>query len=460
MGKGARLNRAGRIIVPAIVIGINFGLQAPAFAQFKAPPEAERELDLSRGRIPDSTGLSMPEGQPTRVTGFVVGSMSYNSHIQMVPEFAGGAPALADAQSTNFRFDKFGLSFSKIFAPWLFGSVAVEVESHRDRHSHDFDPGFGCPGAGTCIERFGAETPATEATLDKFNLTGIVPVGNGLSLSIGRFDVPFGIERHDEPLNLTATTSEVFQFGRPQMMTGFQTSYQFAPSLDVAAWVVNRAESETTHTPFDDNNKHKSYGGRIGFTPFPRGALLNFGLGGFWGPEQDNNDSSKLRVLDLDFSWTPYPEVLLAGEVIYGEEDKVSFRERGIPFAAPAVVDKDVKWRGFYVLAHYDVHPWLGLSVRYGRLNDLDGARTGVAQVLQSLTIAPTIHLSRLFPDLRPSGATYARTRHPIDWVNLKVEYRYNFSNQPVFSKAAPATDISSADKTSRQLQVQAVVNF
>jgi hypothetical protein len=452
--------RASRFIAAAIAIGIAFSLADPAFAQ--ASRSEERPLDLDRGGLPV---LGLPVGDPeeaqkTRVAGFVVGSFSYNSHIQLVPEFAGGAQALADAGSTNFRFDKFGLGLSKVFAPWLFGSVAVEVESHRDRHSHGFDPNFGCPGAGTCIERFGTEEPETEAALDRFNLTVIVPVGNGLSLSIGRFDVPFGIERHDEPLNLTATTSEVFQFGRPQLMTGFQTGYQFTPWLDASAWVVNRWESETTHTAFDENNKDKSFGGRIGFTPLARGRLLNFGIGGFWGPEQDNNNASKRRVLDFDFTWTPRAELLFAGELIYGAEDNVSFRERGIPFPTPAVVDQDVKWRGFYALVHYDLREWLGLSLRYGRFHDKDGAQTGVEQVLQSVTIAPIVHLSRLIPGLRPTGATYTRTRHPIDWVNLKIEYRYNRSNQPVFSDAPPATDILSADKSSQQVQLQVVVNF
>lgn len=451
-------HRAGCFI--AIAIAIGFGLVAPAFAQDSRAEE--RPLDLDRGGLPV---LGLPAGEPeaaqkTRITGFAVGSFSYNSRIQMVPEFAGGAQALADAGSTNFRFDKAGISLSRTFAPWLFGAVSVEVESHRDQHSHGRDPAFGCPGAGTCIEQFGEEDPETEATLDKFNLTGIAPLGNGLSLSIGRFDVPFGIERHDEPLNLTATTSEVFQFGRPQLMTGFLASYQFSPALDLTAWSVNRAESDTTHTPFDDNNKGKSYGARLGFTPFPGATLLNFGLGGFWGPEQEDNNSSKRRVLDFDFTWTPLRPLLLAGEVIYGAQDNVSFRKRGIPFPAPAVVDQDVKWRGFYVLAHYDLQPWHGISLRYGYLDDEDGARTGLAQVLESVTVASIIHLSRLIPELRPPGVTYARTAHPIDWVNLKIEYRYNRSNQPVFSDAPPATSILSADKSSHQLQLQAVVNF
>lgn len=457
MGKRVFSFRRGNgVAATAIIIIINLGASAPAAAQ----PAGERALDLEKGTLPGSNELPLAAGGETRVTGFVVGSFSYNSHIQMVPEFAGGAQALADPDSTNFRFDKAGIALSRVFAPWLYGAVSVEVERHRDQHSHGFAPDFGCAGGGTCIERFGSEDPETEAVLDKFNLTGIAPVGNGLSLSLGRFDVPFGIERHDEPLNLTATTSEVFRFGRPQMMTGFLTSYQFSPSWDMTAWAVNRAESDTTHTSFDDNNRDKSYGARIGFTPFPRGTLLNIGLGGFWGPEQDDNNSAKRRVLDLDVTWTPRPRLLLAGEAVYGAEDSVSFRERGIPFPQPGLDNEDVRWRGFYVLAHYDVRPWHGISLRYGYLDDEDGARTGVEQTLESVTLASIIHLSRLIPDLRPPGVTYARTRHPIDWVNLKIEYRYNRSDQPVFSDAPPGTDILEADTSSHQVQVQAVVNF
>jgi hypothetical protein len=82
---------------------------------------------------------------------------------------------------------------------------------------------LGCP-IGQACERFGAEEAETEINLDKVNLTGIAPLGNGLSLTLGRLDVPFEIERHDDPLFLTATTSEVFRFGRPERMTGFQAS--------------------------------------------------------------------------------------------------------------------------------------------------------------------------------------------------------------------------------------------
>jgi hypothetical protein len=405
-------------------------------------------------------GLGKSEIAGLRLSAFLVGSFSYNSHIQMVPEFAGGAPALADPGSTNFRFDKFGLSVSKTFAAWLSASASMEVENHRDRHTHGFDPEFGCPGTGPCIEQFGSEEAEVEVNLDRFHVTAIAPLGNGLALAIGRFDVPFGIERHDEPLLLTATTSEVFRFGRPERMTGFQMSYTFAPWLDASAWVVNRWENEATgEEDFNDNNRDKSFGGRLGFTPLTRGMLLNLGIGGFYGPEQDDKDGNKRWVLDVDFTWAPTSRLLFAGEFVYGGEENREFRQRGVPIAAPEAI-QDVNWWGFYVLTHYDFYSWFGFSFRYGFFDDMDGGRTGVTQVLQSWTFAPIFHLSRLIPNLHPTGAAYARTRHPIDWVDLKIEYRLNRSDEPVFSDAEPGEDILSADKVSHQVQVQLIANF
>lgn len=269
--------------------------------------EGEKEIKLpprvdplpERGSLLEAAGLPRTEIFGARIGGFFVGSLSYNSDLQTVPEFAGGAPALSDARRSNFRFDKFGLGISKTFASWLSASATIEVESHRDRHTHLItaaDPNRrGCP-AGLACERFGAEEAETEIVLDKFAITAVAPLGNGLGLSLGRFDVPFGIERHDEPLLLTATTSEVFRYGRPNKMTGFQSAYTFAPWLDVSGWVVNRWEAETTHDDFNDNNRGKSFGGRIGLTPFARTELLNLGIGGFYGPEQDEKSKNKRWV--------------------------------------------------------------------------------------------------------------------------------------------------------------------
>ena len=158
-------------------------LLAPLVCLAQAPGEREVPLESTRtqgGTLFDalgSPGLSLV-GYGSRP--LLWARFSYNSHMQMVPEFAGGAPALADPGSTNFRFDKFGLRVAKTFAPWLSASASFEVESHRDRHSHGFDPEFGCPGAGPCVERFGAEEAETETNLDLFQVTAIAPLVTAL----------------------------------------------------------------------------------------------------------------------------------------------------------------------------------------------------------------------------------------------------------------------------------------
>ena len=424
-----------------------------------APRPGEREIQLEHPL--EALGQPKPEIAGVRISGFFVGSANWNSHIQMVPEFAGNVPVSSEPHRVDFRFDQFTLGVAKTFAPWLSAGASLEVERHAHRHSHGGDPDFGCPSSGgTCIERFGAEAITTEVSLHRFNVTAIAPVGNGLALSFGRFDTPYGIERHDAPLNLTATTSELQRFGRPQSMTGFQASYQFTPWLDAAAWVVNRWENETTEDPLEDNNRDKSFGGRIGFTPMSGPQLLNIGLGGWWGPERDGDSKHDRWIIDADVTWTPMARLLLAGELVYGGEQSVSFRRRGTPFGAPAVENRDVNWLGLYAIAHYDLARWLGVTFRYGLFDDYQGWRTGVAHLLQSYTLAQTIHLSRLIPDLRPLGVTYARTRHPLDWVDVRVEYRFSHSDKAVFSNAQPGVNIPNADHSSHQVTLQFIVNF
>jgi Putative beta-barrel porin-2, OmpL-like. bbp2 len=416
----------------------------------------EREVPLGATETPASFEVA-----GVRISGFFVGSANYNSHIQMVPEFAGTAPVSSEPTRIDFRFDQFSIGAFKTFSPWLSAGASIEVERGGHRHSHGFvGDQIDCPGTDPCIEQFEGEEITTEVSLHRFNVTAVAPIGNGVAFSFGRFDTPFGYERHDAALNLTATTSELQRFGRPQSMTGFQIGYPFSPWLDAAAWVVNRWENETTEDPLEDNNRAKSVGGRIGLTPLHGTSLLNLGLGGFWGAEQNDDNSHARWIVDADVTWSPASPFLFAGEFVYGGESHVSFRRRGIPFAADAVDGADVHWYGLYGLVHYDLLRWLGVSFRYSLFNDLDGARTGVAQVLQSVTVVPIVHLSRLIPELRPYGASYARTRHPVDWVDLRFEYRLGFSDHTVFSDSAPGIPITQASKTAHVATMQLVVNY
>src|SRR3989441_5099241 len=140
-----------------------------------ALPAQEREVGLE-----DPGALQGPvfEVAGVRLSGFFVASANYNSRIQMVPEFAGSAPVSSEPTRIDFRFDQFSIGAFKTFSPWLFAGASIEVERHGHRHSHGFDPAFGCPGlvvgpTGTCTEQFGPEPIETEISLHRFNVTAV-----------------------------------------------------------------------------------------------------------------------------------------------------------------------------------------------------------------------------------------------------------------------------------------------
>lgn len=108
-----RLEQSQRAPVPAPAV------QAPTPAPAAPPPTAqvalrpgEREIQLERSHPLEVIGLPKPEIGTLRLSGFFVGSFNYNSHIQMVPEFAGNAPASSEARRTDFRFDQFTIGAS------------------------------------------------------------------------------------------------------------------------------------------------------------------------------------------------------------------------------------------------------------------------------------------------------------------------------------------------------------
>jgi hypothetical protein len=70
-----------------------------------------------------------------------------------------------------------------------------------------------------------------------------------------------------------------------------------------------------------------------------------------------------------------------------------------------------------------------------------------------------TIHLSAL-AGKGPLAVTYPRTQVRIHDVDLKMEYRYNRSNQPVFSNALSPLADTDPKKSSHQVQLQVAVNF
>lgn len=93
------------------------------------------------------------------------------------------------------------------------------------------------------------------------------------------------------------------------------------------------------------------------------------------------------------------------------------------------------------------------IVVHYSFFDDQDGRRTGIEQTLHSLTIAPTLHLTNLLSHLR-FVSTVPRSNHPIHWVDLRLEYRLDISDEDVFVNG------DDLDDHGQRFTVQVVANF
>lgn len=240
-----------------------------------------------------------------------------------------------------------------------------------------------------------------------FNFT---PVNHpNLSIRFGKFDAPIGFERDDEPLNFQPSHSFNFEFARPVKYIGLFTSYTVRPSFDISFYLINGWNLEV------DNNKAKTIGTRLGFWP---GEKSNLGLSLVLGFPKEENDHRTRFLTNLDYTFQPRFNWLLAGELNYGREEEA------------ALNGNTGQWFGGQLTSYYEFTPSWGLVVRYDIFRDNDGARTELPQTLQSFTIAPSFKLSQ-----GQYGAYSMRenTTFQIPNFEIRLEFRLNHSGELFF---------------------------
>ena len=247
-------------------------------------------------------------------------------------------------------------------------------------------------------------------TVDEIMEQGYVtfgcPILNGTEFTFGKFNAPIGFELLDAPDMYQFSHALVFDYGLPTNLTGLMGAFGLGEVIDISLYIVNGWDV------ISDNNKEKTYGGRIGFTP---SESLNFGISGIYGAEKDNDNSDKRSVIDIDATMTPTDALTIGAEVNFGGEEDSSVKTMG----------DDAEWFGCLLMAHYDMSDRMGLTLRYDYFDDKDGYAFGLVsggddagkQVkMQSVTIAPTFVIA--------------------DGAGFLIEYRYDFADEDFFEDA------------------------
>lgn len=332
-----------------------------------------QEIDLSGTGGQGLEGLTGESGTPLQVTGFGVGDYSYQGRTHE-NTFANSKLALA-------FFREMGDSF------WFFGQLTTSLAE----------------GGG------GGGEVATDIEIDNLLVNFTPPGATNISVSFGKFDMPIGFERDDEPLNLQPTESFNYQYARPGKMVGLIGRWNLTPSLDLAGWVGNGWNSQV------DPNHGKTVGLRVGTRPTEN---TSFGLAGLYGPEGPQGSTHERYLLTFDYALQPTRDVIVAGEANYGGDRSV------------LADGSDATWYGGLLTVFNRFSERLGGTVRAEVFRDRSGARTGLPQTLESLTVTPIYFLGTGREGI---FANVEHTTFRIPRFQIRAGLRYDHSNHPFF---------------------------
>jgi hypothetical protein len=253
--------------------------------------------------------------------------------------------------------------------------------------------------------------------------TYIIPVGNGLSVDVGKWGSSLGIENNYTKDQMNYSRSFYFSY-LPFYHTGARLSYKVDDKLALNYWIVNGTNQAEATNGFKDE--------LFGFTLIPNKNVtwnVNYYLG------QENPDrvpvapngpipvqpglsfapitpapDGRLHIFDSYVTWQTTPKLTLALEGDYAIQ-------RLWEFAAPGHSAKPSEVWGGAAYARYQLTPKFAFATRAEYLDDRGGLFSSITQALKENTVTLEYKLGEGFL--------------------ARAEYRRDFSNQPSFFTAA-----------------------
>ena len=276
------------------------------------------------------------------------------------------------------------------------------------------------------------DQPQSGETTNSFDLTEAyvsynAAVGRGLRFDFGKMVTYHGAEVIEAIDNPNYSRSFLFNFAIPFTHTGVKVSYSFTDALSASFHIVNGWDNST------DNNRAKTYGVSLGFTPAEVFSLTVNGMTGAEQDEQGTNvpttgsaSSNKRDLLDVVATIKPMKPLSIILNTDNG-------REQNVPSTLlPSGASGPAEWKGYAGIVKYDLSDRHSVAARGEVFNDEDGFRTGTAQRLKEVTLTWEIRLNGgliLRPEYRHDSSDVASfdngTKNSQNTVALGAMYRW-----------------------------------
>ena len=366
----------GRLLVAALFVA--FGSAAPVWAQ---APTAEKKEEKPKTIWEETTLFAYIENSATfNLTG---AGRSNTNELRLYANKAGYTFNIAEFSIKKDPSERY---------PFGYGLVVTAGIDSQKNHSLGIFRSEEDAFAFRNTEKF---------DFQEMYLSGVVPLGSGLTIKGGKFVTLLGYEVIESPNNLNFSRGYLFEFAIPLTHTGGLFSYTLTDWFTVQAGVVVGWDNS------EDNNGRPSYTGQFAFTPLKD---LTANLNWIAGPEQNNINNHQRYVLDWVFNYTGFKNTTLGLNVDYGHETKDPFL-----VSEETRQSTNATWWGWALYGAYDWTDKFRTSLRQEFFKDADGARTGFGSKLDLYSTTATI-------------------QYKI-WKGLvsRVEYRHDSADEKVF---------------------------
>jgi hypothetical protein len=354
------------------------GVPAAAAAEAPTTVELKKEIEEIKKQDSDSAPI-LNFFKQTQVTGYVDAYFGYDLN-QPQSQIVGLRGVTTNHDS--FQLNAAKLSFYKPTTglntlgyrfDLVYGPLADSF--------HSYEP---VPGQQTIVKNF----------LNAY-VSYVVPVGKGLTVDVGKFTTFVGAEVFDTVDNWNYQQSILFGYAQPYYHTGLRTLYNPSEKVGLGFYLVNGWNNSF------DNNTGKSYGFSLTLTPNSKFQFIQNYLG---GPERNHTNDPWRHLFDTVVNATINKNVALKFNYDYGFDN-----------FNPAV-SSNVSWQGFAAGIRFSTSSQrVSLAPRFEYFSDNAAYTTGVRQAVKEITLTNEYRI-------RPNFST-------------KLEYRYDFSNQPYFPK-------------------------
>ena len=287
---------------------------------------------------------------------------------------------LFDADDNTFRLDEMELLVEK-------------------KPQHIGDAGFRSDLAvGTSIPRYSRSAGFNCGDLDFHQLffSYMIPIEKGIRLDVGKFLTYHGYEGIEgyDCLNDNATRSFLAAYATPTSHTGIRISYPISNNISLLMVLVNGWDNSV------DSNNAKTIGGQIGFTPCDKCNLyVNF----LSGAERVRDDSDIRNLGEFVGMYSLNRYITTGLNIVYGTEQNWT------------AANQDASWLGEAIYIKFFLRENFSLCLRAEQLDDRQGSRTGIPQLLREITLTPEWRIDS----------------HLI----LRSDIRFDTSNKEVFEK-------------------------